>query len=91
VRRKLLLAHQLDYCVLLSEIMEIETLGLAVLIVRNGQVSDGLGLYRDALGIAWLFTLRFTLRLFSPLLLPRPFFLSLSKGCTRASCHSCFT
>ncbi len=83
--------HQLGYYALFPKIVEIETLWLAVFIVRDDQVSDGLSFHRDAFGVARLFTLRFTLRFFSPLLLPRPLFLSLSKGCTRASCHSCST
>lgn len=80
--------HQLGYYALLPEIVKIETLRLAVFIVRDGQISDGLGLHRNGLRIAWLFALCFTLRFFSPLFLARPFFLSLSKGCTRASRHS---
>jgi hypothetical protein len=84
----MLQVHQLGYYALLPEIVEIEALRLAVFIVRDGQVSDRLSFYRDGLGIAWLFALCFTLRFFSPLFLARPFFLSLSKGCTRASCHS---
>ena len=84
----MLQAHQLGYYALLPEVVEIEALRLAVFIVRDGQVSDGLGFHRDGLGIAWLFALRFTLRFFSPLFLARPFFLSFSKGCTRASRHS---
>jgi hypothetical protein len=84
----MLQAHQLDYYALLPEIVEVETLWLAVLIVRDGQISDGLGLYRDRLRIAWLFALRFTLRFFRPLFLARPFFLSFGEGSTRASCHS---
>jgi len=84
----MLRAHQLGYYALFPEIVKIETLRLAVFIVRDGQISDGLGFHGDGLGIAWLFALCFTLRFFSPLFLARPFFLSLGKGGTRASGHS---
>lgn len=84
-------AYQLEYYALLSKIVEIETLWLAVFIVRDGQISDRLGFHRGALRIAGLFALRFTLRLLSPLFLACPFLLSLGKRCTRASCHSCST
>ncbi len=84
----MLRAHQLGYYALLPEIVKIKTLRLAVFIMRDGQVSDGLGLHRDGLRIAGLFALRFTLRFFSPFFLARPFFLSLGKCSTRASCHS---
>jgi len=80
--------HQLGYYALLPEIVEIEALRLAVFIVRDGQIRDGLGFHRGGFGVAWLFALCFTLRFFSPLFLARPFFLSLGKRGTRASCHS---
>lgn len=84
----MLRAHQLGYYALLPEIVEIESLRLAVFIMRDGQVSDGLSFHSGCVGIAWLFALRFTLRFFSPLFLACPFFLSLGKRSARASCHS---
>ncbi len=72
---------------LLAEIMKIETLRLAVFVVRNCQISKGLCFARVGLGIAGLLALGFALRLLGPLLLTRPFLLSLSKSCTRTSCH----
>ena len=72
---------------LLTEIVKIETLGLAVLIVCNHQIRKGLRLRSTGLGIAFLLALRFTLSLLGALLLPRALLLSLGESCTRASCH----
>ena len=72
---------------LLTEIVEIETLGLAVLIMRNHQIRKGLRFRSTGLGIAFLLALRFTLSLLSALFLTRALLLSLGEGRTRASCH----
>lgn len=89
MRREMLPAHQLRFRALLCEIVEIETLGLSVLIVSDGQIGNGLSFRCAAFDFAGLFTLRFALQFFSPFFLASPFFLPFSKGGTRASCHNC--
>ena len=80
-------AHQLRFRELPSEIVEIETLGLTLFIMRDYQISEGLNFRSPVLGVAKLFPFRFTPRLLSLLLLACPLFLALGEGCTRASCH----
>jgi hypothetical protein len=72
---------------LLPEVVEIKTLWLAVFVVRNHKIGNGLRLRSRAFGLA-LLTLGFALGLFLTFFLARPLFLSLSKSCTRASCHT---
>ncbi len=67
--------------------MKIKALRLAVFIVADFQVGNGLRLRRGGLGIARLLSLGLPLSLLLPLFLACPFFLSLGKGSTRASCH----
>ena len=81
-------AHQLRFRELPSEIVEIETLRLTLIIKRDHQISAGLSFRRASLGVAKLFPFCFTLRLLSPLLLPCALLLSLRKGCTRGPCHT---
>jgi hypothetical protein len=72
---------------LLPEVVEIKTLWLPVLVMRNYKVGNRLRLRSRALGLA-LLALGLALRLFLALFLARPLFLSLGKSCTRASCHT---
>ena len=72
---------------LLPEVVEIKTLWLAVFVMRNYKIGNGLRLRSRALRLA-LLAFGFALRFFLALFLPRPLFLSLSKSCTRASCHT---
>ena len=72
---------------LLPEVVEIKALRLAVFIMRNYKIGNGLRFRSGAFGLT-LLTLGFALRLFLPLFLARPLFLSLGKSCTRASCHT---
>ena len=87
MRSQMSQTHQLRFRDLPSEIVEIETLRLTLFIKRDHQISAGLGFQSISLGVAKLSPFCFTLRLLSPLLLPRPLFLSLREGCTRGSCH----
>ena len=82
--------HQLRFRKLLSEIVKIKTLWLAILIVRDCKISDGLPLCTGCRGFAKLLALRLTLSFLSAFLLTRPLFLALRERCTRASCHRCF-
>jgi hypothetical protein len=66
----------------LSKIVEIKALRLAVLVVCNYKIGNRLGFRRSGLGITRLLALRFTLQLFSPFLLARPFFLAFGKTCS---------
>jgi hypothetical protein len=72
---------------LLPEVVEIKTLRLTLFVVSNYQISKGLRLRSRAVGLT-LLALGFTLSFFLTLFLARPLFLSLSKSCTRASCHT---
>jgi len=72
---------------LLPEVVEIKALWLAVFVMRNYKIGNGLRLGSRAVGLA-LLTFGLALRLFLALFLARPFFLSLGKSCTRASCHT---
>src|SRR6516164_10467086 len=64
--------HQLRFRELPCEIVEIEPLRLTLFIKRDHQISNGLSFHSASLGVAKLFPFCFTLRLLSPLLLPRP-------------------
>ena len=83
----MLQAHQLRSRKLLAEIVKIEALRLAVFVMRNYKIRNGLSLSGNGLGVAKLLALRFTRGFFRPFLLARPLFLSLGESCTRASCH----
>ncbi len=72
---------------LLCEIVEVEALWLAVLVVSNLEVGNGLSLHGSGLGIAGLLALRFTLQFFRTLFLACTFFLPLGERGTRVSCH----
>lgn len=72
---------------LLPEVVEIKTLWLPVLVMRNYKIGNGLRLRSRAVGLT-LLAFSLALRLFLTFFLARPLFLSLSKSCTRASCHT---
>jgi len=72
---------------LLGEIVEIKALRLAVFIVGDYEIGDGLGLNGGAVGVTRLLALGLLLRLLSALFLARAFFLSLRESGARASCH----
>jgi hypothetical protein len=72
---------------LLAEIVKIEALRLAVLIMRNYKIRNRLSLSGDGLGVARLLALRLTRGFFSPFLLACPLLLSFGESGTRASCH----
>lgn len=78
---------QHDFAALLGEIVEIKALRLAVFIVGNYQIGDGLGLNRGAVGVSRLLALGLPLRLLNALFLARAFLLSFRESRARASCH----
>ena len=80
----------LRYCQagLLPEIVEVEPLWLAVFVVYDNQIGDGLSFDRVAIGVAGPLTLRSALRFLSLLLQTGTFLLALGKSCTRTSCHN---
>lgn len=73
---------------LLGEVVEIEALRLAILVMDDFQVGNRTGLGGNVIGSPRLFTLRFALRLLRPLFLAGAFLLTLGESCTRASCHN---
>jgi hypothetical protein len=68
--------------------VKIKSLWLAVFVVYDNQIGNGLGFDRAPIGVAGLLTLRPALRLLSLLLQAGTFLLALGKSCTRASCHN---
>jgi hypothetical protein len=72
---------------LLGEVVEVKALWLAVFVVGDHQIGDGLGLNGGAVRIPRLLALGLLLRLLSALFLARAFLLSLRERCARASCH----
>jgi len=68
--------------------VEIKSLWLAVLVMHDNQIGNGLSFDRPAIGVSRLLTLRSTLRFLSLLLQAGTFLLALGESCTRASCHN---
>jgi len=68
--------------------MEVEPLWLAVFVMYDNQIGDGLSFDRAAIGVAGLLTLRSALRFLSLFFQTGTFLLALGKSCTRASCHN---